>query len=883
MKINPEDLKKQLEGLDEDEILAMAKNLEKLSEGPAETNRRPENDDELHQWIIDAVGINIPRVAASDNTNAPFEWMADLFFGRVNSALVLGSRGSGKSFCAALLNFALCYWYPDIECMSVGAIEIQAKRVYDHVKSFQNKAKENLGENKVEDSLMSVTRYNNGAKYEIVTSSRSAVNGPHCSPPEEPILTSKGYKRIDQIDPQKDQLASYTTTNNKLTWGKISGNGNYGELIDFNFEVTSRPYAGQLINFKVKEKQARVTPNHIMRVKLSKTLYDKQLVYLMRNGNWWKIGITKGNRITRRVSEEGADDIWILEVYDNLIDAVESEQILQAKYGITGCCFNPISNNFRINNPSNIHAALEDQATDRAYKLLTDYNMFADLPLFSQKKGTEGAGRKFIYNCRFDTAAGNIVPLANYVLLPVVTEKFLNKEAGMEQPVFYSPKITTEYYEGEVYSLDILPHHYYVSGGIVVHNSQIVHRDEIELMDLEVYKESLNIEKSKKLADGTFIPTRTLLTSTRKTSSGLMQDLINQCKKAEEDGVEPPFKIYNTNIFDVTEKQNNCRVAYPDLPESEKCACNGIVSGEWSEGVSRTFEDVCGGVLAKADGFTPIEDAQNIFLKSPQALWEAQQENKRPYVEDVSIPEFSVERHGIKNYQPNPLFGRIYQGIDFGGVHPFGISYIQVLDVEIEAENNNGVKTRIPEGTKILFDELYKSDIGNEDASEMIKQKEEEYRNVFPEFEVFARFGDRAAFAARKDFSKWGLPCSWPAVTRDRAEHLQRLRTLIQHDEFMVATDNCPVFCEQISVWNLNGKKKFDDMVDSVLYNYSNIYALEEKGIKNNNALPSANKAAYNARQGNPFYDRIGINVKQNEIGGMTTKGWLDSTKRGRN
>ena len=71
-------------------------------------------------------------------------------------------------------------------------------------------------------------------------------------------------------------------------------------------------------------------------------------------------------------------------------------------------------------------------------------------------------------------------------------------------------------------------------------------------------------------------------------------------------------------------------------------------------------------------------------------------------------------------------------------------------------------------------------------------------------------------------------------------------------------------------------------MVDSVLYNYSNIYALEEKGIKSNNALPSANKAAYNYRQGNPFYDRIGINVKQNEIGGMTTKGWLDSTKRGK-
>jgi hypothetical protein len=879
-KISVEDLKKQLENLDEDEILSMAKNLEKLSEGPTETHKRPETDDELHQWILDAVGINIPRVAATEATNSPFEWMADLFFGRVTSALVLGSRGSGKSFCAALLNFALCYWYPDIECMSVGAIEIQAKRVYDHVKSFQNKAKENLGENKVEDSLMSVTRYNNGAKYEIVTSSRSAVNGPHCSPPDESVLTTNGYKRIDEIDPRTDQLASYSGTNNKLTWGRISGGGRYGKNIDFEFEVTSRPYQGELITMDTGEAKARITPNHKVRIKLAKSLYDKDIVYLMRKSHWWKIGITRGDRITRRVAEEGADDIWILEVFDNLVDAVEMELILQARYGITGCCFNPANHNSRINDPAKIHNSLSNEATAKAHKLLIDYNMFADMPLFSRTQGT--ADRKFIYNARFDTAAGNILPIKNHILVPEVTKKFKNKKSGIHHPIFVAPKITTEYYEGDVYSLDILPHHYYISGGIVVHNSQIVHRDEIELMDIEVYKESLNIEKSKKLADGTFIPTRTLLTSTRKTSSGLMQDLINQCKKAEEDGVEPPFKIYNTNIFDVTEKQNNCRVAYPELPEDKKCACNGIVSGEWSEGVARTFEDVCGGVLAKADGFTPIEDAQNIFLKSPQALWEAQQENKRPYVEDVSIPEFSMERHGIKNYQPNPLFGRIYQGIDFGGVHPFGISYIQVLDVEVEAENYNGVKIRIPEGTKILFDELYKSDIGNEDASEMIKQKEEEYRNIFPEFEVFARFGDRAAFAARKDFAKWGLPCSWPAVTRDRAEHLQRLRTLIQHDEFMVVTDNCPVFCEQISVWNINGKKKFDDMVDSVLYNYSNIYALEEKGLKSNKPLPSANKAAYNYRQGNPFYDKIGINVKQNQIGGMTTKGWIDSTKRGK-
>jgi hypothetical protein len=88
------------------------------------------------------------------------------------------------------------------------------------------------------------------------------------------------------------------------------------------------------------------------------------------------------------------------------------------------------------------------------------------------------------------------------------------------------------------------------------------------------------------------------------------------------------------------------------------------------------------------------------------------------------------------------------------------------------------------------------------------------------------------------------------------------------------------MFEEQVSVWDIeNTKKVFDDMVDSVLYNFSNIYALTENGTSKK-GLPAAKERDYKARQGNPFYDTIGISVKQNEIGGMTAKGWLDSTRR---
>jgi hypothetical protein len=534
-------LEKALENLDEEELRDIAYKLENLSASTEAEEKRPETDDELHEWFKKSVGINIPRVAATPDTNAPFEWVSDLFFGREDSALVIGSRGSGKSFLAALLIFAICYWFKDIECMTLGAIEIQAKRVYSHVKSFQMKAEEKLGDNKVKSSQMSETHYKTGAKYEVVTSSLSAVNGPH---------------------------------------------------------------------------------------------------------------------------------------------------------------------------------------------------------------------------------------------------------------------------------------------------SQFVHRDEVELMDREVYKESLNIEKSKKLDSGETLKTRTLLTSTRKRSDGLMQSLIDDCLKAEKEGRKPPFKIYNTNIYDVIENQPNCRAANPDLPEEEKCNCNQVVSGEWEPGKARTFEDCCGGVLNKADGFTPIEDAHNIFAKSPKALWEAQQENKRPYTEDVSYPLFAKQRHGIKNFEIDPANGPIFCGLDVGGTNPHAVGWAQLLEYEIEVDGHNGTLKRIPEGSLVLFGELYVSEIGIVELAEKIIEKEKIWLSFDKNFRVQGRFMDPQAKSAKLDLKNNKPPLDftkWPAMTRDREVHFTRLRERINDDLFFVDTENCPMFCEEIEVYNFKNKD-FDHMHDAVAYLNSNLYALLKKG-----------------------------------------------------
>jgi len=938
--IDLEDLAK----MSEEEVRDFARRLDKILDEPEAEGERPETDDELHAWVLKATGVNIPRVPATPDTNAPFEWFADLFFEREDAVLVVASRGSGKSYLSALFNFTMCYWFPEADCMSIGAIEEQAKNVYNHVRGFQDIAAERLKIQivKPRQDQQSFTKYFNNSRYKIVTSSK------RCSPPDELILTTQGYVPIGELDPEIHQLASYDRNTNAMTWGLSGAKNGYGsksskykgvtyisdrnkpwraigrnnsnniylgsfEFEDeagaaveefynnpiknkFEFEIDNWDYTGDLITIETNESKTRVTPNHTVLARFSDNFFnDKFIVYLMNRGDWWRIGKTnsgyrpyKSGGLYSRMAKEKAERGWILGVFETEREALDYEVICQAKYGISGLTFEPRHWNQELERKRihDLHDRLIPIHSENINNLFEETGLLESGPLYRKVNG-RGTSNVNI----FDTAAANLPVLDGYIEIPVTTENFENI-GKVQSPNLLKGKISKESYEGKVYSINIEPYEYYISGRNVVHNSvngphdPIVHRDEVELMDREIYLESLNIEKAKVNSKGELIKTRTLLTSTRKTSAGLMQEIIDECNKAIEEGRKPPFKIYWTNVFDVMENQAPnertglwCRSAFPDKPEEEKCQCNNIVSGEWEEGKPRTFEDACGGKLAVADGFSPIEDSWNIFMRSPRFLWEAQQENKRPYVEDVSIPELSETRHGIRDYEPHPDNGPIYCAIDFGGGHPFGISYIQVLDHEIECKNYAGVTIRVKEGTKVLFDEIYEGEIGNEGASKLIKAKENYYASKYPGWQVSGRFGDLAAKAARIDFGKWGLPCTWPAVTRDREEHMKRLKEAVQNDMFRYDVEKTKNFEEQISVWHIAGKKVFDDMVDSVLYNSSNIYAIEQNGAENN-AIPYSKERSYNPRQGDPFRDRIGISVKTNEIGGMSAQGWLDATRR---
>lgn len=294
----------------------------------------------------------------------------------------------------------------------------------------------------------------------------------HCSPADEPVLTTDGWVPIGDLDPERHRLASYTHTCNQLFWGYIKGE--HDGIEGYKFLRSSQPYEGSLLTLATARSKTRVTPDHRIRVKWAENFFNRFVVYLMRRGDWWRVGVAKsGNRpyygadFKQRVSAEKADACWLLSVHATRVEAILEEARVQAFYGITGLTFE--ANGARRVTSEQIqavHEACKASTADRVDWLLSDYGLDKKHPLYV------GQGREIDMRSAFDIQARNC--LSGYMLLPVVSQAFIDGEGPREvwtKPEWHPVTISREYFEGDVHSLVVLPHRYYVSGGAIVHNS----------------------------------------------------------------------------------------------------------------------------------------------------------------------------------------------------------------------------------------------------------------------------------------------------------------------------------------------------------------------------------------------------------------------------
>lgn len=334
-----------------------------------------------------------------------------------------------------------------------------------------------------------------------------------------------------------------------------------------------------------------------------------------------------------------------------------------------------------------------------------------------------------------------------------------------------------------------------------------LHVDEVELMDRTIFFETRNMSIS---SGG--ICAQDWITSTRKGSYGLMQELIDSIEDAESKEMDPPFKLYTWCVFDCAMNVPNCAYANPELSSDEGCGCDRVIKGNWEDGRTRSLKDTCRGRLAHANGWIPFEDVKKLFRSMPRSVWEAQQECSKPSAEGMVVPGFDRHVHGIRWWDPDPMLGSVYMSVDWGGTAPHAVNWYQVLREDTEAHAFGDVRGQpsklLPAGSRVCFDEIYIAEIGNIALANLIVKRESLWGSRHTGWRVHKRFSDPQGKAARLDFARHNppLPTSW-YVTRDVKEHVKAVREMFDEGLFFLDLDRCPMMADEIESWHYPSKK----------------------------------------------------------------------------
>ena len=298
-----------------------------------------------------------------------------------------------------------------------------------------------------------------------------------CSPGDEPVLTAAGWVAIKDLDPARDHLAGHYRPSNTMTWRGARNPATGG----FIFERSASPYRGNLVVLATERGRTRVTPNHMVLARMNDAFPEKWCVYLMRKGHWWRIGVCvtahqphRPGGVGGRLRTEYGDEAWILSIHDTRPRAWIAEATWQGRYGIPGSTFRSAkARSLSDRQLANIHEEISADVRERVGDLFADTGLQPDAPFFVRGVlGSHGLKKK-ILGAIFTTAAGNILPISGYVDIPVPHPSFIERghRRRCTQPDLLKASITKEPFEGTVYGLDAPPHHHYVSGGAVVHDS----------------------------------------------------------------------------------------------------------------------------------------------------------------------------------------------------------------------------------------------------------------------------------------------------------------------------------------------------------------------------------------------------------------------------
>lgn len=284
-----------------------------------------------------------------------------------------------------------------------------------------------------------------------------------CQPAGTLVQTIEGIKPIEALT-NRDRVISYDSLS-----GQVVGYRNGGYAI----ETASRHYNGLLYSISVGEHTTKATDNHDFSIRFNGNCKKAYCTYLMRRGNWWRVGHTRAYDarqfgLKSRLSQEKAEEAWLIELYDNRLDAQVGEQILAVKYGIPYTHWEvergmAVTENVRNEKQiADIYDALDlELLRENAYRLLHDFGRSERFPLITKLT----VGQRFSTRVTAKINACNLIPELMQVPIPTGN--------GKDNPNFtweVIEKVDYKPFDGMVYSLAVEKHHHYIADGIITHN-----------------------------------------------------------------------------------------------------------------------------------------------------------------------------------------------------------------------------------------------------------------------------------------------------------------------------------------------------------------------------------------------------------------------------
>ena len=149
---------------------------------------------QLRRWIRKYTGIKISDKAVCPDHQSPWECFQAIHLDRPSIALVLGSRGSGKSFLSALDTHLTSRWDPGHGTRILGGSKAQSAQIYGALRAIVNRYRGKDADDSatIEKLRKDGALYKNGSEVEILAASETSVRGPH--------VPSLKLDEVDEMD-----------------------------------------------------------------------------------------------------------------------------------------------------------------------------------------------------------------------------------------------------------------------------------------------------------------------------------------------------------------------------------------------------------------------------------------------------------------------------------------------------------------------------------------------------------------------------------------------------------------------------------------------------------------------------------------------------------